>query len=195
MNLNGSVFPGNGLLDGAALAAVTSFLLSLFKPFVEKMPLARLDSSTHDATLRLLSLIFNAIAVLGLAGAAGQLAVSNWLTFVVAAIGQTIGSQGIYFMLTRGGGSVNSGSTAKATVGAPIIAMPPSLRAIPITVIPTVVQPAGASVNSGSTKTAEAVPATPMPRGLRALPVTQIPTIMPPVALPAVGVRGKGEMK
>ncbi len=108
--LNGNLFPGVPLLDATALAGLSMFFVSVFKPFVEKVPFARVDASTHDATIRLLNLLVNAGLVLGLAATASTLSLSNWPTYLVTAVGQAIGSQALYSAATSSGGSIGSQS-------------------------------------------------------------------------------------
>jgi len=124
-------FDGNVLLDGVALAALTTYIISLLKPFIEMLPFARPYASTHDATLRVLNVVLNGVAVVGLQYQAGHFDPNNWLAYAVVALGQAIGSQGLYAVVT------STSSAAKAQKDATLLAQPaaqpigqPRLRAV-----------------------------------------------------------------
>ena len=111
-------FNSNVLFDGAALAAVTTYVISLIKPFLEKLPFLRPDSSVHDAAIRILNLVVNALTVVALNYQAGTFNPNNWLAYLMVAVGQAIGSQGLYSAISSTSGAAQ---TVKA---APPIAQP-----------------------------------------------------------------------
>jgi hypothetical protein len=111
-------FGSNILFDGAALASVTTFIISLIKPFIEKIPGLRPDSSTHDAGIRIFNVLINALTAVALNHQAGAFHLGNWLSYPIVALGQAVGSQGLYSAI-----ALTSGVTTSLK-SAPPIAQP-----------------------------------------------------------------------
>ena len=90
----------NALIDGTAFAAVTTYLVSCVKPFLEAyVPFAADGSRTHDATIRLVALVVNQALVLLAAGATAHLggpAGANPAQLLLQALAQTAGAHILY---------------------------------------------------------------------------------------------------
>jgi hypothetical protein len=114
-------FNSNSLFGSATGAGFTTFLLSLLKPFIEKIPGLSPDSSLHDATIRVLNVAVNALTVVALNYQAGTFNWGNWLTYLTVAVAQAIGSQGLYSAIASTSGAAQAVKASPAPVPQPVI--------------------------------------------------------------------------
>jgi hypothetical protein len=99
-------------------AGFTSLFLSLIKPYYELIPGFRDGSPLHDPTLRMLNVLVNALTVMAVNYQSGTFSWNNWLNYLVVAISQAVGSQGLYFFLTATSGAAKA--TKAAATPAPV---------------------------------------------------------------------------
>lgn len=143
------------LIDGATIAAIITWLVSVVKPFVEQLPFAKVDSPTHDATLQLGQLAVNLLTVFALAVVGGTLTAGSIVPLLVQGFAQAAGAEVLYKTLTRSGGSVG-GTPAKL---------------LPVLASQTLVSP-------GTLETAQPAPtaAAPSPDEMPTLQMRAVPT-------------------
>jgi hypothetical protein len=92
--------------------------MSPVKPFLEQVPGVRPDSSTHDATIRTLNVVVNALTITALNYQAGTFNLSNWLGCLIVPVDQVTGSQAPHSAISSTSGA------AKALKEAPPIVQP-----------------------------------------------------------------------
>lgn len=85
------------LLDAAGWTAVATYLVSIAKPFIETyVPAAKDGSPTHDAAIRALSLLINAVLVALQSIGTGTLGTTSPAVLVIQAMAQTGGAHVLY---------------------------------------------------------------------------------------------------
>lgn len=86
----------------AIIAAIglVSGVVGFCKPFVEALPFARPGSTLHDPTLRLLNVALNLAAVLAMAATFGVLSWQDWLSYLLLATGQAVGSHALFTVVS-----------------------------------------------------------------------------------------------
>lgn len=85
------------LLDAAGWTAVSTYLVSIAKPFLETyVPFAKDGGATHDAAIRALSLLINLVLVVLSAIGTGTLTSTSPAVLVIQALAQTGGAHVLY---------------------------------------------------------------------------------------------------
>jgi hypothetical protein len=85
------------LLDAAGWTAVSTYLVSIAKPFLETyIPFARDGGPTHDAAIRALSLLINLVLVVMQSIGTGTLHATSPAVLVIQALAQTGGAHVLY---------------------------------------------------------------------------------------------------
>lgn len=122
--------PGSTLIDSAAFAATVSYLLSLFKPLIERLPWAHPDSALHDTTIRLANLVLNELMTLAAYAIAGPLLWQNAWLYAFQGIAQAIASDHLYTVLTNSS-SGSAGNKSLVSVPPTGVSVPPTPLAEP----------------------------------------------------------------
>jgi hypothetical protein len=101
------------LLPFAAFSGIVGYLVSMLKPYLEKIPVMRPGTDLHDPTLRILSVILNIAAAVGYGFYSHALPSDLWPNFAIAGLLQAAGSEAYYKTVTRSGQSIgDSGLTS-----------------------------------------------------------------------------------
>ncbi|MBF6588909.1 MAG: hypothetical protein IVW57_00075 [Ktedonobacterales bacterium] len=99
--------------DSVTATTLVTMALQLVKPFMESVPAFAPTSKLHDPTLRLINVLLNVAVVCAMAATAGTFTPANWLSYLLVAAGQSVGSHVVFSI-------VSGPSAAVAPTPAPV---------------------------------------------------------------------------